>query len=338
MAELQDLIRAEHALRTEQVQHLKAQAKQYAESSGRAKAEAQAKRIKKCDGSSQKRLREWLREIQLSVPYAERTVYVASLTAEGPLRLELEKFLSTQNDRAATTWDEVEVHLRKMFLTAHEQERLRDALEKLKRNTYETTMAYGRRFSEAADLAYPHNSRNQDQQRIMLRLYMRGLDDEKLVLRLVQEKDPENYLEAIEAVNRYEADSYTLYRALNGEAPPDRDTREEEPMDISALQQSNTKSSAPSGGARKKTVEEHLGDLERKIGGLAKEFTKLKASERSFPSQERSRSYKPPFRGKRGGQQTRRSTLKFTPEGLPICANCDRPGHIRVECPRNGPT
>lgn len=330
---MEELVQAEHALRQEQVEHLKAQARQYKESSSRSKAEAQAKRIKNCDGSSQSRLRIWMREIRLTIPYSDKTVYIASLTSEGHLRLELEKFLAAQNNREAVTWDELETHIRATFLTAHENERLRDALEKVKRNSYETTMAYGRRFSEAADLAYPHNARNADQQKTMLRLYMKGLDNEKLVLRLVQEKRPENYIEAIEEVNKYEADNYIVYRALHGEAPPDADSREEEPMDISAFQQTSPKKQEET--AVSKSLTQQLTDLDRKVTGLAREFTKLKAVDR--PPKREAASKPPPrtaFRGTRGGMQ-QRTSFKFTSDGRPICAKCNRPGHMRVDCGNN---
>lgn len=322
------LIADDHALRKEQVAHLKAQAKQYAEGSEQRKAEAQAKRIRNCDGSSTQRLREWFRDIELTIPYASRTVYIASLTAEGALRLELEKFLAGQNDRAAVEWNAVQKHLQKTFLSLHEDEKLRDELEQIKRNPYETTATYGRRFSETADLAYPSSQRNQDQQRTMLRTYMKGLKDEKLVLRLVQERGPKDYLEAIESVAQYESDSYSVYRALNGEAPPPE--RQEEPMDISAV-----KEQGATGG------ESRLDSIERKINGLTREFTKLMAAERG------PRGAPEPGRRERGQWNQgasrpppprRRPLLKFTEDGRPICARCDRAGHMKAECPqRPGP-
>ena len=62
------------------------------------------------------------------------------------------------------------------FLSAHEADRLRDEVEKV-RETYEGTAAYSRRFRDAADLAYPIAQRNADQHRIMKTAYLRGLRD-----------------------------------------------------------------------------------------------------------------------------------------------------------------
>ena len=230
---LQEIYVEDHNLRLEQVNHYKAQAKQYKESAERSKAETQAKRIKQCDASSTQRLREWFRDIAMTIPYSAKTVYIATLTAEGPLRREIEKALNAAQDRENVTWVQLKAHLTAAFMSAHEEEKLRDDLETIVRQPYETTAHYGRRFSEAADLAYPAAQRNIDQQRVMLRRYMKGLNDEKMVLRLIQEKSPNDYLEAITAVAQFESDAYQVYRTINGVAPPE--TRTVEPMDISAI-------------------------------------------------------------------------------------------------------
>ena len=230
--DLQQIYIADHNLRTEQVNLYKAQNKQMKENAERSRAEAQAKRIRNCDGSSTQRLRQWFRDIEITVHYSASTVYIATLTADGPLRMEIEKYLATLQNRNRATWADVRRHLQNCFMSQHEEEKLRDDLEKICRQPYEATAPYGRRFSEAADLAYPAAQRNADQQKTMLRRYMKGLGDERLVLRLIQERDPADYLEAIEAVAKFESDAYQVYRAVNGVAPPERQV---EPMDISAI-------------------------------------------------------------------------------------------------------
>ena len=52
-------------------------------SESRQKAEAQAKRVPACDGNSMKAVREWVREVEFTVPYSDQTVYIAARTAEG---------------------------------------------------------------------------------------------------------------------------------------------------------------------------------------------------------------------------------------------------------------
>ena len=103
--DLQQILREDHDLRKEQVNHLKAQAKQYKEMAERTKAEIRAKRIKNCDGSSTQRLREWFRDVEKTMPYAPgKTVYISTLTSEGSLRREIEKALNSAQDGNAVTW------------------------------------------------------------------------------------------------------------------------------------------------------------------------------------------------------------------------------------------
>ena len=166
-------------------------------------------------------------------------------------------------------------HVQNCFMSQHEEEKLRDDLEKICRQSYEATAPYGRRFSEAADLAYPAAQRNADQQRTMLRRYMKGFGDKKLVLRLIQERDPADYLEAIEAVAKFESDDYQVYRAVNGVAPPERQV---EPMDISAVNPRGA-SAAPLTDDRPHQ-QDRLESLVRQMTGLSREFTRMMAVNR----------------------------------------------------------
>jgi len=211
---------------------LEGQTRQLKENAERNRAEQQAKRVTGCDGSSTRRLRQWFLDVELTMPYTDRTVYVATQTAQGPLRHELERHLSSLNNRAAAQWEELKAHLTTTFLSKHEGDRLRDEVEKVTQGVYETTAAYGRRFREAADLGYPKDSRNTDQQRLMLGAYFRGLKAKKLVERLIREARPQNYVDAMDHLARYEADEYQLYRVLNGCAPEES---MDEPMEIGAM-------------------------------------------------------------------------------------------------------
>jgi len=227
-----DFMKVQRSTHTAQVQQIEGQTRQLKENAERNGAEAQVKRITRCDGSTTKSLRHWFRDIDLSIPYTDRTVYVASQTSEGPLRLELERYLANLNDRKTATWPDVMQHLTTTFLSKHEADRLRDEVEKIQQGAYETASFYGRRFREAADIGYPTNGRNVDQQRAMLGAYLRGLRDRRLVERLVREGRPKDFLEAQEQMAQYEGDEYRLHRALNGTAPEES---QEEPMEVGAL-------------------------------------------------------------------------------------------------------
>ena len=147
---------------------LENQATERKETSERVKAEAQVKRIAKCDGASTRRLRQWFADVELTQPYTPYSVYVASQSAEGVLRTELERSLNALPDRSQATWPALKKHLSDTFLSKHEADRLRDEVDKLQQGPYEVSGAYGRRFREAANLGYPTAQRNADQQRIML--------------------------------------------------------------------------------------------------------------------------------------------------------------------------
>lgn len=310
---------------------LQGQTKQLKENAERGKADAQAKRIPACDGSSTKRLRQWFNLIDLTIQYTERTLYVASQSSEGPLRLELERFLKGK-DRNVVTWEAVKTHLSDTFLSKHEADRLRDEVEKVRQGDYETSAAFGRRFREAADLGYPSNSRNIDQQRTMLGAYLRGLKDKRLVERVVREARPDNFVDAMKSVADYEGDEYRLFRAINGYAPAERN---EEPMEVGAVMSANAQAA------------NDITELSRKVNGLSKEFTKLmavvtkteKSGYKKEPKNEGRMQYSSQPKGGRSqgqgnGRWGSRPPLKFTQDGLPICLVCDQPGHIKRDCPQ----
>ena len=81
------------------------------ETSERQKAEDLAKRITKCNGATTRAVREWIREVELTIPYTDRTVYVALQSVEGELRRELERYLNDEaEDREAVTWNDLRKH------------------------------------------------------------------------------------------------------------------------------------------------------------------------------------------------------------------------------------
>jgi hypothetical protein len=188
--------------------------KQAEEAAERQRALVQVKRVPPCDGASPQSVRDWIREVDLTLPYTEQTVYVAAQSAQGALRREVEHYLNLQLHRNNVPWKNLRAHLQKAFLSPHEDERLRHEVERLRQTAYETTASFGRRFREAADLAYPQEvvggapHRNQDQRRLLLRCYLKGLRDRCLVERLIKEGRPDDYQKAMKLVDEYEADDY----------------------------------------------------------------------------------------------------------------------------------
>ena len=100
---------------------------------------------------------------------------------------------------------------------------------------------YGRRFIEAADLAYPEpqGGRNEDQNRLLLWNYMKGLRDRHIVERLVREGRPDTFAQAMRLVQEYEADDYRLHLALDEAV----EGRHKEPMEVNAFSRPSKPSS-----------------------------------------------------------------------------------------------
>lgn len=298
-----------------QTQHQERQASNL-ETAGRQKAEAQAKRVPACDGASTKEVREWIREVEFTIPYSNRTVYIAAKTAEGPLRREIERFLNTQPNRNNVTWQQLKAHVQNSFLSPHEEDQLRDDVQKLKESSYEGTASYSRRFRDAADLGYPPAQRNADQHRIMKDAYLRGLKDEKLVERLVKEGRPATFQDAIDLVDQYSADDYQLQRTIDGVGRDYRGSRQEEPMEIGAV--------TPGPDADTQALRKDVDLIKRQVGGITQQINKLHAViGAQGPSA-------PP-------RKKNNSKYQFTSDGLPICVKCGQPGHVIRECRANRP-
>jgi hypothetical protein len=310
-AEQADRAAAQQASQNQHEERTRAQAA----TNSRLKAEAQTKRVPACDGSTTKAVREWIREVEFTIPYSERTVYIAARTAEGPLRREVERFLDSQPQRNAVTWAQLRAHVQVSFLSAHEADRLRDEVLKITENTYEGTAAYGRRYRDAADLGYPVADRNADQHRIMKDAYLRGLRDRHIVQRLVREGRPDTFLEATLLVAQYSSDDYVLHRALDGIGAEYPGARKEEPMEVGALADPTEISD---------TIRKDVDDIKRQVSGMSKQINKLTAVTGAI-------SPPAPPKGKQHFQ------YKFTPEGLPICVKCNQPGHVIRECPEGKP-
>ena len=286
------------------------------EASNRQLAETLIRKIPGCDGGTTKSVREWIREVEYTIPYSGQTVFIAAHSAEGPLRRELDRFLDTAPNRNAVTWQQLKLHLEGAFLSRHEAERLRDEVEKVTQAGYESVAAYSRRFRDTADLGFPPANRNDDQDRHLLRTFMKGLRDRHMVERLVKEGRPDDLDEAIDLVAQYDSDDYVLHRTLTGVAPQPRD---EQPMEIGGIYSAQQAVSQATPPAARQDTSDNMQKLQRQVSGMTRELTKLVATIKQQPA---------PVREK----QKPRSRLRFTPDGKPICLKCNKPGHIKKEC------
>ena len=282
-------------------------------------ADVQAKRIATCDGSSPALVRDWLDEVEISTKYCNKTVYVAAHSSSGPLRRELERFLDSKPDRAAVTWEILRPHLEAAFLTPLEQDRLRYELAELTQKEGEPIASFNRRFVDLADRAYPKpaaagQQRNEDQKRILLHHYIRGLAEDDLAEKLVTHGHPSDMEEAMTLIMGYAKDTQQLRMARRGRLL--FGARVEEPMEIGAVSQA----AAPWKPA--------LDDVNRKVEGVAKQVTKMIAMwEKEERPQQRAPRRGAPQPNSRPGNR-----LQFTDDGSPICLYCNREGHVAKQC------
>lgn len=315
-----DNLQQDHAARQEVLE----------DSNRRSIADSQVKNIVPCDGHSAKSVREWIREVELTLPYTNRTIYVASQSARGSLRRELERFLEGQPIRANVTWPQARTHLQNSFLSQHEADQLRDDVKRVKQASYESSAAYGRRFRDAAGLGYPVANRNNDQHRMLLNAYYKGLKDRTIVERLIKEGHPNNFDDAIQLVSQYESDNYRLQKALDEVDVVDR---QEEPMEIGATSSRVSPVVQPQCPTPVSYVEEvktDIGNLKRQVGGMTKQLTKLVAATGYTKGAQNTMNqpWKQPW--KQSGRKP--SKYKFTADGRFICAFCNKIGHKQVDC------
>lgn len=272
----------------------------------REEIKTQSKRVRVCDGSTSAGVREWIADIELTRPYLPADVctnLVVANTCRGSLRKAFERFMSSQADRDKVKWTEVREHLKAGFLTADEDEYARSAMEKVQQTEFESTAAYARRFMEAADEAYPVATRNDVEERIILNAYIKGLKNPAMIRRLVQEARPTKIMQAVEAIERFNADDERLLKF--GIAS---DNNGEEPMEIGAV------------GGAKPAWTEPIENITRQIAGLQKQFTKLMAMQED-------RQRKTPLQ-----ERKIRTRHEWTPDGRPVCFKCHQAGHMGRGC------
>ena len=188
--------------------------------------------IRQCDGSVNAEVREWMEEVEMTIPHTSNiengTVKICERTVTGSLKKEIERFLQQQEDRSRITWTTLRDHIKKSFLSANENERLKSELEKLQQSSYEGLGVYNRKFREAANKAYPSNPRSDDAERIIVRAYARGLYSSDLRKKLIVEERP-NKLEAAIKYTEHQDAGLEVWRGITTE---DRDIQ---PMEINPL-------------------------------------------------------------------------------------------------------
>jgi hypothetical protein len=272
----------------------------------------QISRTRACDGSIAADVREWIAEVELSIPILGATpgavLEIAAGSARGPLRKELERFIAAQiaaqpppaAGRVAVQWQAVRDHTRTVFLSQNEAERLRTELESMVMASYDTVAAYNLKFREAASAAYPL-PRSADADRTLVHAYVRSLYD-YMIKKKTLEGHPGNLDAAMHRAEELDANRDQVKRIIGD--------RKEEPMEVAAV--GPHKAAMPDAAAMLVGM---CDDLRR----LTKEVAQLKVA----GSPTRSANYQNP------------RPLKWTSDGSPICVRCGIVGHKGFQCRKN---
>ena len=165
---------------------------------------------------------------------------------------------------------------------------LRDEVEKTRQSAYEPEASFSRRFREVADAAYRGECRNEDQNRILIRAFARGLRSDELARKLVEEGNPTTLKDAFTTLAGYSArkDAYA------------RLSRHEEPMEVAPV---NPASPRPVVGREDQTTATLLKKLLQSQERLQTKVAKLEAQAR--PPRTTAAPATPPAFRERGPEQ-----------------------------------
>ena len=162
-----------------------------------------------CDGSSDVATRGWIDDITLAFqmvgqPYI---VNIVSLSVTGSLRKEVEHFIQQSVNalgvgRDVIIWPSIREHVIKSFLNVDEVAALRDAVETMRQSAFETDASYIRRFRELAQKSYP-DPHNEDQCRILVRSFARGLRTPAVAVNTIEQANPHTLYEAMLWLSTY---------------------------------------------------------------------------------------------------------------------------------------
>lgn len=309
------------------------------EQSERQVAMDQAANVPKCDGKQPDAVREWIKHIDLTRPYSNLTILIAAQTAQGSLKEEMELFKDRLPDAPPVEWPALKEHLQKSFLSPEEDDRLKLEVERLRQAAYETTSAYGRRFRQAADLAYPafgKGARPNTQETLLVGHYVRGLSDQRLKEKIIRHGMPEKLSEAMDKVATYEAGNTRILLAKERGLIDNAPIRHEEPMEVGAVGQ--PRSQKPENLQMKEFC-----NMQRQVEGLTTNFTKMSSlldgiskdlkAMKSAPAQT-TPAFQPAYNqpGAYSTQPGSYPDYKWAASGLPICIQCKQEGHVARFC------
>ena len=284
-----------------------------------------AQSIPQCDGTHPDAMRDWLREIDISKTHTVMTLTVAHISSRNNLRRQLDTYVARQPNKDNVTWEQVKVHLEKMFLSPKELDKLRSELSIIKQGAYEKTPQFCMRFTDLAEQAYPialdDNARpiqrSIDAERTILDAFLGGLADRTTAHMCLQLGNPKTFSAAIDFVTEFDANNTKLDITRQRQHMD----RLEEPMEVNAMSQRGPHTSS--------NRQDDLAEVKRQVNGLTSQFTKLMATLKQHNGQNHSN----PHRNTRPPQYAPpNANHRYSEDGRPICGFCNKPGHIQRVC------
>ena len=225
-------------------------------------------------------------------------------------------------DRNAIPWEEVRGHITRNFLNVDEQTAQRDQVESTSQAAFETEASYCRRFREVAPAGYPHDLRNADQERLLIKSFARGLKSSTVEVKMIEWANPETLTEAMNWLAMYSERADAISRL--GLA-----TRHDEPMEIGSMPM-------PSAPVLVKTKQEE--QMDRVLQGQERLMTKqvkLELAQQPNPKhgqpgkQQNSQSQ---GQNKQNGKVDPSDLPNWSADGKPKCYWCGKYGHLSGHC------
>ena len=294
-------------------------------------ADIWAKDITKCDGKSAAAIRTWIEEVKQALNHTDAVARLVIRSTAGPLRKDLEAFMGP-GDRSRFSWDDLRRYVVRNFMSDQDKEELRAEVEMMAQKAYESTKDYGRRYKDAVDLAYPltiQSPQNDIADRYILGGFIRGLEDRKLAERLVRKGLPDTLDDVIKAALKMEDAEKGVKSMFSVPGRTTQPTRQEEPMEIDAMASSSRSNPVPS------PLEKEVANMKRQMTGITGQLTQLMAAltnthlERNQSGPHARPAQRPPHQHQNDRPPT---AFQFSEDGRPICAYCQKKGHLKREC------
>ena len=299
-----------------------------------------AANIVKCEGHTPTAVREWLKAVDLTIPYSTLTTLIAGLTAQGSLKEEIEHFLDRHARRNAVTWAQIKGHVEKSFLSSEENERLQLEVERMKQLPYQSAASYSREFRRAAETAFPKpiggaNQRTQAEEQIVINHYVKGLSDTKLKEKMFRIGLPKTLADAMDYVTKNDAGNTRVELARERGFLDLPGGHHEPAMEVGAVAAAK---STPLPTAE----QQEICNLKRQMAGLTTNFTKMSSVLDSIKSDLAEIKNSNTVTNNPPQQQTypvrqpvypeQHFENQFTEDGYPICNHCGHEGHLARHC------